>query len=245
MASNLISGLVPHPPLSKQSRVHTANNSSPSLISPDTPRHTLLEILRLLIAHHKARRVDPLISPDTLLKKIHLLLAHHRAQQVAPPVSPGTPSHCTSHIESTALTVQPSSRPRPSVRFTAKQGGMIPPPSDIRPSSPMSNRTRQRLMEARNHATYESLRTGRRVTIMDIILDSVPPAATVQPYRCAAKSYLPRVQKTYASKPTLGTVELYKLTQVAITLLVRREAYGRTAPNVSAERSTSRWPPNF
>ncbi|KAG2349151.1 hypothetical protein BDR05DRAFT_956533 [Suillus weaverae] len=183
------------------------------------------------------------VAPNTCLPgKSHAPTTDNRAQQVAPLVSPDTPSHCTSHIQSTTLTVQPHSRTCLSVRFVDKQDGMILPPSDTQSLSSMSNRTRKLLSEAQKLATYESRRTGRGVTVMDIILGSTRPVAHAQPYRCAAKTRFPpsHAQKTYASKSHLGKMELYRLEQNAITVLTA--AYGRRKP---AEGSTSPWPPNL
>jgi hypothetical protein len=117
---------------------------------------------------------------------------------------------------------------------------MILPPSETCPSSLMSNRTRQLFSEAQKLAMSESRRTGRRITVMDVILESKRPVAAVEPYRCAPKSRLPCAQKTYTSKAHLDKVELYQLEQAAITVLAA--AYGQ---RVSAERSTSLWPPNL
>ncbi|KAG1752539.1 uncharacterized protein EDB91DRAFT_523368 [Suillus paluster] len=248
LSFNFISRVVPHPSHPKKSHVFMADNRAQRRlaprISPGTPYYSLLEQIHLI--NNGAQ--GPLVSPDTshhsLLAK-SLLIAHNRTQQVAPLVSPDTPSHCTSHIQSTTLTVQPLSRTRHLGRFTDKRGDVIPPLVD-RSSSPMSNRTRQRLLEARKRAMSESVRTGRRVTIMDVILDSAPPLTTVQPYCCAAKSsYRPRMQKTYAPKAPLGKMELYRFKQNHITTLAMQKARGRTGPNVSAERSTSLWPPNI
>ncbi|KAG1755446.1 hypothetical protein EDB19DRAFT_406800 [Suillus lakei] len=200
-----------------------------------------MENLLLLPATSALNMVFNGVAPDTCLpRKSHAPITDNRAQQVASPVSPDTPDHCTSHIESTTLTVQPHFRTHLSVRFVDKQDGMILPPSDTHSLSPMSNRTRQLLSEAQKLAMYESRRTGRRVTIMDVILESERPVAAAQPYRCAAKTRFPRVQKTYASKAHLGNMELYRLEQAAITVLTA--AYGR---RTSAERSTSLWPPNL
>lgn len=176
------------------------------------------------------------VVPNTCLpRKSHAPTADNSAQQMAPLVSPDTPSHCTFH--SRTLTVQPH-----SVRLIDKQDGTILPSSDTRPSPPMSNRTRQLLSEAQRLAQHESQRTGRRVTAMDVILESTRLVAPAQPYRCAAKTRVPHAQKrqSYASESCLGEMELYQLEQVAIAVLTT--AYGR---KVSAERSTSQWPPNL
>lgn len=156
--------------------------------------------------------------------------SYQSAQQVvAPLVSPDTPSpnHCPSH--SRTLKVQPH-----SVRPINQQNGTIPPPLDTRPSPPMSNRTRRLLSEAQKLAKHESERTGRSVTAMDVILESTRLVAPTQPYRCAAKTRVPRMQnrKSCASESSLGEMELVKLEQVAIAVLTA--AYGR---KVSAERS--------
>jgi hypothetical protein len=75
---------------------------------------------------------------------------------------------------------------------------------------------------------------------MDIILGSTRLVATAQPYRCAAKTRFSHTQKAFASKTCLGEMELCQLEQVAIAALAT--AYGR---KISAERSTSQWPPNL
>ncbi|KAG2369702.1 hypothetical protein BDR07DRAFT_1388152 [Suillus spraguei] len=162
------------------------------------------------------------VAPNTCLpRKSHAPLTDNRAQQMPPHVSPDTPTHCTSHIQpkTTTLTAQPQARARLSVRFADKRDGMILPPSDTRSSSPMSNYTRQLLSEARKLAVYESRRTGRRITAMDVILDPMRSVATTQPYRCAAKTYFPQAREHDTSKAHLGKVELYELEEAAITIL--------------------------
>lgn len=99
----------------------------------------------------------------------------------------------------------------------------------------MSNRTRRLLSEAQKLAKHESERTGRNVTAMDVILESTRLVAPAQPYRCAAKTRVPRLQNRKsccASESCLGEMELVKLEQVAIAVLTA--AYSR---KVSAERS--------
>lgn len=173
-------------------------------------------------------------SKNITLTRILILGFHHRAQQVAPLVSPDTPGHCTSLIQSTSLMAQPHSRPCLSVSFFDKRDGMILPSSYTRSLSLMSNHTRQLLWEAQKLAKYESRRTGRTVTAMDIILGSTRPVTTTQPYRCAAKTRFPHAQKTYPSKTYLGRMELYQLERAAITVLAA--AYSR---KISGERSAS------
>lgn len=164
------------------------------------------------------------VAPNTRFpKKSHAPTANNSAQQVAPLVSPDTPRHCTFH--SRTQKVQPH-----SVRLIDKPNG-IPPPSDTRPSPPMSNRTRRLLSEAQTLAKHESERTGRSVTAMDVILESTRLVAPTQPYRCAAKTRVPQTQNRN-SRASLGEMELYKLEQVAIAVLTA--AHSR---KVSAERT--------
>lgn len=78
---------------------------------------------------------------------------------------------------------------------------------------------------------------------MDIILGSMPPIATAQPYRCAADgTQLRPVQKIRAFKD-LGKMKLYWAKRVKLSMGVAY--YSVTKSRISAERSTIPWPPNL
>jgi len=154
------------------------------------------------------------------------------------------PSRRTSHIRSATLTISARSQTCHRAKLSEKQVGITPHPSDTFSSSPISTQTQQLLLKARQLATTESQRTGRRVAMMDVILESTLPKATVQPYRCApSRTQLHPVRKIYASKD-LGKMELYWDKRATIVKLCTA-AYSVTKHKISAERSTIPWPPNL